>query len=61
MMIEDEPVVCRHDKADYRSIHTDFGCYCHINPPCSYCREQELYCPECDSIVDEYIKEPTNG
>lgn len=23
------------------------GCSCHINPPCSYCCEQNQYCPEC--------------
>lgn len=26
----------------------DGSCSCHINPPCSYCTDNNVYCPECD-------------
>ncbi len=26
----------------------DYGCSCHINPPCSYCTDPNEYCPVCD-------------
>lgn len=56
---------CEHNKAEYRSIHYDGGCCCHANPPCSYCTDQELYCDDCDTVIEEYQppvspKEPSN-
>lgn len=27
---------------------SDYGCSCHINPPCSYCVDDRCFCPICD-------------
>jgi len=43
--------------------HSDGGCSCHINPPCSYCETAREYCPVCDwdgnEEQQESIKEST--
>jgi hypothetical protein len=44
---------CKHNNADYRSIH-DGCCSCHISPPCSYCTDQEEYCKDCGEVIEEY-------
>lgn len=31
-----------------REKESDYGCSCHINPPCDYCTEPRNYCSECD-------------
>jgi hypothetical protein len=41
---------CR--KAWLKTHHTLDGCNCHINPPCSYCTEQSLFCPICDFFLE---------
>jgi len=41
---------------------SDYGCSCHINPPCSFCETPREYCDECDwdaheeqlQILDSY-------
>lgn len=41
---------CNRDgcKGVIQEHHTDGGCSCHINPPCSYCETSREYCPECN-------------
>lgn len=35
---------CRND---------DFGCTCHVNPPCSYCTDNDYTCDTCGANVNE--------
>jgi hypothetical protein len=44
---------CAHNNVDYRSIR-EGCCACHINPPCSYCTDQEEYCKDCGEVIIEY-------
>lgn len=38
------------------------NCSCHISPPCSYCMDREICCPECDwKYSDDYVQEKING
>lgn len=44
---------CKKGNLAYRSKHEgERSCSCHINPPCAYCTNQELFCNECN-WVDE--------
>lgn len=47
-------MTCTHNRTEYRSIHGDSCCSCHINPPCSYCTDQELHCLDCGEVTEEY-------
>jgi len=41
---------CNRDdcKGVIQEKESDYGCSCHINPPCSYCETSREYCSECD-------------
>jgi len=71
-MIEERSVLdigsrCGHKGCNgtVRSAREDEGycCSCHLNPPCTFCVEPELYCDECDWTdeipCDPRIPEPT--
>jgi len=40
---------CNRDncKGIIQEHDSDYGCSCHISPPCSYCETSREYCPEC--------------
>lgn len=50
----DKCPACEEGKLAWQSHYQDGGCSCHINPPCSYCTDQDLACNKCGEIAVEY-------
>ena len=43
---------CPNCCAPLETYHVLDGCSCHLNPPCSYCCENSLICPNCDFLLE---------
>lgn len=58
--------ICNRDgcKAIIQEYDKEGCCYCHINPPCSYCTTSSSYCDSCkwdgkeeqDECIETYVK-----